>query len=495
MRLKKRNKPFIGIRRQLVIRIVALVVFILLMFWILNTLLMAYLYRQEKVESMENVYDQLNEASLSGALYDSRYDAKFEQISYNNNLDIVISTYDGSILLSSGKEKHNTIKRLQNAILSNKDGAKSIVHTDVYDITLDEDEYVNDNFLILTGTLSDGNLVMIRYAMENMKVALGVVDRTLIIIGLLALVLAFLLTEFIARRLTQPIVELTNISKKMSELDFDVKYRTRDSRTEIDILGEHMNTMSSSLENALDELQEANKELKKDIEIKEKNEEMRKEFLSNVSHELKTPIALIQGYAEGLSEGMADDPESRAYYCEVIVDESQKMNKMVQQLLSLNELEYGVNSVEVTEFNISELIRSLVNASKILIENAGIKLSFEMGEDVIVNSDEYLVEVVFSNFLSNAIHYCKNENVIKVSQVDRGDTVLISVYNSGDTILEEDIERLWDKFYKIDKARTRAYGGSGVGLSIVKAALETLNGKYGVYNLDNGVTFWFEIYK
>lgn len=444
---------------------------------------------------MENVYDQLNEASLSGALYDSRYDAKFEQISYNNNLDIVISTYDGSILLSSGKEKHNTIKRLQNAILSNKDGAKSIVHTDVYDITLDEDEYVNDNFLILTGTLSDGNLVMIRYAMENMKVALGVVDRTLIIIGLLALVLAFLLTEFIARRLTQPIVELTNISKKMSELDFDVKYRTRDSRTEIDILGEHMNTMSSSLENALDELQEANKELKKDIEIKEKNEEMRKEFLSNVSHELKTPIALIQGYAEGLSEGMADDPESRAYYCEVIVDESQKMNKMVQQLLSLNELEYGVNSVEVTEFNISELIRSLVNASKILIENAGIKLSFEMGEDVIVNSDEYLVEVVFSNFLSNAIHYCKNENVIRVSQVDRGDTVLISVYNSGDTILEEDIERLWDKFYKIDKARTREYGGSGVGLSIVKAAVESINGKYGVYNLDNGVTFWFEIYK
>lgn len=444
---------------------------------------------------MENVYDQLNEASLSGALYDSRYDAKFEQISYNNNLDIVISTYDGSILLSSGKEKHNTIKRLQNAILSNKDGAKSVVHTEMYDITLDQDEYVNDNFLILTGTLSDGNLVMIRYAMENMKVALGVVDRTLIIIGLLALVLAFLLTEIIARRLTQPIVELTNISKKMSELDFDVKYRTRDSRTEIDILGEHMNTMSTSLENALDELQEANKELKQDIEIKEKNEEMRKEFLSNVSHELKTPIALIQGYAEGLSEGMADDPESRAYYCEVIVDESQKMNKMVQQLLSLNELEYGVNSVEVTEFNISELIRSLVNASKILIENAGIKLSFEMGEDVIVNSDEYLVEVVFSNFLSNAIHYCKNENVIKVSQVEKDDTVLISVYNSGDTILEEDIERLWDKFYKIDKARTREYGGSGVGLSIVKAALETLNGKYGVYNLDNGVTFWFEIYK
>lgn len=495
LKSKNKKKPFIGIRRHLVIRIVALVVLILVLFWIFNTLLMAYIYRQEKVEAMESVYEQLDEASATGMLYDSGYDAKFEQMSFNNNLDIVVATYDGSILVSSGKEKHNTVKRLINAMLSNRNSDDVIVHTQMYDVVLDEDAYVNDSYLVLTGTLSDGNLIMIRYATENMKLALGIVDRTLIIIGLIAIALAFALTEIIASRITQPIIELTDISKKMTELDFDAKYRSRESRSEIDILGEHMNTMSSSLENALDELQVANEELKKDIAIKEKNEEMRREFLSNVSHELKTPIALIQGYAEGLSEGMADDPESRSYYCDVIVDESMKMNKMVQQLLSLNELEYGENTIDKSEFNITELIRSVIDSSRILIEQAGIKVIYDIGDDINVVSDEYLVEVVFSNFLSNAIHYCKNEQEIKISQLDEEDRVKISVYNSGDLISEEDIERVWDKFYKVDKARTREYGGSGVGLSIVKAAIDSLDGKYGVYNLDTGVVFWFEIYK
>ena len=253
--------------------------------------------------------------------------------------------------------------------------------------------------------------------------------------------------------------------------------------------------MSSSLENALEKLQEANEELKKDIEIKEKNEQMRKEFLSNVSHELKTPIALIQGYAEGLNEGMADDPESREYYCEVIVDESKKMNKMVQQLMSLNELEYGQISVNKTNFNITELVRSLVGSSMILIEQNNIRIEYEIGDDVYVNSDEYLVEMVFSNFLSNAIHYTDDKKRIKISQLERVDSVRISVYNSGKSIPEDEMDRIWDKFYKIDKARTREYGGSGVGLSIVKAAIDALDGKFGVYNKDNGVVFWFEIYK
>ena len=491
----KQSKRFIGVRRQLVLRISALVVVILAMFWLFNTLFMSYFYREEKVEAMESVFNELDEASITGQLYEGSFDSKFEQISLNNNLDIVVMSYDGSVLLSSGKEKRNTLRRLLDAALSNTDGTKSIVHTSMYDITYNKDLFVNEEYLILTGTLSDGKLIMIRYAIENMKFSLDVINKTTIVVALIAFLLALLLSEILARRITKPIVELTDISKRMSELDFYAKYKVRDTSSEIDILGEHMNTMSSSLENALEKLQEANEELKKDIEIKEKNEKMRKEFLSNVSHELKTPIALIQGYAEGLNEGMADDPESREYYCEVIVDESKKMNKMVQQLMSLNELEYGQISVNKTNFNITELVRSLVGSSMILIEQNNIRIEYEIGDDVYVNSDEYLVEMVFSNFLSNAIHYTDDKKRIKISQLERVDSVRISVYNSGNSIPEDEMDRIWDKFYKIDKARTREYGGSGVGLSIVKAAIDALDGKYGVYNKDNGVVFWFEIYK
>ena len=491
----KQGKRFIGIRRQLVLRISALVVVILLLFWLFNTLFMSYFYREEKVDAMEDVFEELDGASVSGELYESSFDSKFEQISLNNNLDIVVMSYDGSVLLSSGKEKSNTIRRMLDAVLSNTDGNKSIVHTSMYDIIYNKDLFVNEEYLVLTGTLSDGKLVMLRYAIENMKFSLDVINKTTFVVALISVILSLLLSEMVARRITKPVVELTNISKRMSELDFYAKYKVRDTASEIDILGEHMNTMSSSLENALEQLQEANEELKKDIESKERNEQMRQEFLSNVSHELKTPISLIQGYAEGLNEGMAEDSESRAYYCEVIVDEAKKMNKMVQQLMSLNELEYGHINVDKTKFNITELIRNLVTSSKILMEHDHIRLTYEIGDDVYINSDEYLVEEIFSNFLSNAIHHTEGDREIKISQLEKVDSVRISVFNSGKRIPEDEIDRIWDKFYKVDKARTREYGGSGVGLSIVKAAVEALDGKFGVYNKDNGVVFWFEIYK
>ena len=216
----KQSKRFIGVRRQLVLRISALVVVILAMFWLFNTLFMSYFYREEKVEAMEKVFEELDYASVTGRLYEGSFESKFEQISLNNNLDIVVMSYDGSVLLSSGKEKRNTVRRLLDAVLSNTDGTKSIVHTSMYDITYNKDLFVNEEYLILTGTLSDGKLIMIRYAIENMKFSLDVINKTTIVVALIAFLLALLLSELLARRITKPIVELTDISKRMSELDF-----------------------------------------------------------------------------------------------------------------------------------------------------------------------------------------------------------------------------------------------------------------------------------
>ena len=139
-------------------------------------------------------------------------------------------------------------------------------------------------------------------------------------------------------------MELVRISGKMIQLDFDAKY-TGNSKTEIALLGKNINELSETLENTISELKSANNELKRDIERKNKIDEMRIEFLSNVSHELKTPIALIQGYAEGLKEGISEDEESKDFYCEVIMDEAAKMNNMVKKLLTLNQLEFGNDTV------------------------------------------------------------------------------------------------------------------------------------------------------
>ncbi len=291
---------------------------------------------------------------------------------------------------------------------------------------------------------------------------------------------------------TEPLLELARLSERMSNLDFDVKF-TGEKEDEIAFLGKHMNRLSETLEKTISELKTVNNELQRDIEQKTRNDEMRKEFLSNISHELKTPIALIQGYAEGLQECIHDDPESREFYCEVIVDEAGKMNQMVKNLLTLNELEFGNEVVAMERFDIAFMIDNMLKAAKILFEQKQVRLIYEQQEPVYVWANEYKLQEVMNNYISNALNHVDGERVIKVTVCKQEKRVRVGVFNTGRQIPEEDLDRIWEKFYKIDKARTREYGGSGVGLSIVRAILESMHRDYGVINYKNGVEFWFDL--
>ena len=301
-----------------------------------------------------------------------------------------------------------------------------------------------------------------------------------------------ILVSLFARKITEPITELASLSRRMSELDFDARYNGG-GEDEIGTLGNNFNIMSERLEKTVSELKRANNELMKDIEKKEKMEDMRNEFLGNVSHELKTPIALIQGYAEGLKEGVSDDPESREFYCDVIMDEASKMNLMVKNLLTLNQLEFGNDEVTFERFDVSKLIQGVIQSCEILIQQTDAKIDFIGESPVYVWADEFKTEQVIRNYLTNAIHHVDNERRIEVRVLSKDDIVRVTVFNSGHPIPQEDLAKLWDKFYKVDKAHTREYGGNGIGLSIVKAIMESFHQKYGVRNFDNGVEFWFEL--
>ncbi len=213
-----------------------------------------------------------------------------------------------------------------------------------------------------------------------------------------------------------------------------------------------------------------------------------------MTHELKTPIALIQGYAEGLQDGMADDPKDRDYYCGVIVDEAGKMNHMVQQFLSLTHLEFGQNNeLNYENFDITELVRNYIRTGGLLAKERGIQVKVESSGPIYVWADQFYAEEVFQNYFTNAVNHCDGEKIIDIRFKQQENKVRIGVFNTGAPIPEESIPRIWEKFYKVDKARTRAYGGSGVGLSIVKAIMELIHQDYGVCNYDNGVEFWFEL--
>ena len=347
-------------------------------------------------------------------------------------------------------------------------------------------------YLEIYGRLNTGISFIMQTPLSSIQESAKIANRFYALAGCLGAMAGGIIIWFVSRSVTKPILELNNISERMVQLDFEAKYQGK-AHNEIDLLGENINKLSDSLEKTISELKTANNELQRDVEKKEAIDEMRKEFLANVSHELKTPIALIQGYAEGLQEEINDDPESRQFYCDVIVDEAAKMNNMVKKLLTLNQLEFGNDVVAMERFDLTALVKNYIQSAAILTKQHEITVRMEEYPPIYAWADEFKIEEVFMNFFSNAVNHCEDDKIIEVKMEQKDGKVRVSVFNTGKPIPEDSIHHIWEKFYKVDKARTREYGGSGVGLSIVKAIMESMNQQFGVNNYNNGVEFWFEL--
>lgn len=323
-----------------------------------------------------------------------------------------------------------------------------------------------------------------------------IANRFLLFVGLGFLLLGSILIYLFSARLTEPIKNLTGLSRRMTALDFSSRY-DGSSGDEIEVLGQNFNDLADKLEDTITDLTEAKHRLEQDVAEKEEQNQRRKELLSNISHELKTPIALIQGYAEGLRDGMCEDAETRERYSDIIIDEAGRMNHLVRQLLSLDELESGMAAVDATWFDLAELLRSVADSFSIRQESRGIDLEMELPEKAPFCSDAFMVEEIARNYMSNAFEYVEEGGTVRVSCRYLPEkmplTVRLSVFNSGSSIPESAIPEIWNKFYKVDKARTRSYGGSGIGLSIVKAAADRLGGSCSAENKDGGVEFTAEL--
>ena len=474
--------------------ILGLVAGTVLLCWVINTTFLEYYYTYNKQNVMLEGFSTIDIESGKGTLEDPDFDVGFETICANSNISILIISSDGSIVRTSVNDVQALKRQFMDVLFrANEDTSSEILkRTNSYVLEKQVDSRLNSEYLVLWGTLSDGNLILMRSALESIRESAVISNRFLAYIGILAVILSGIISLFASRKIAKPVLELTEISRRMTDLDFNAKYQVK-GENEIDQLGEHINQLSETLEKTISKLKSANNELQMDIEKKTQIDEMRKEFLSNVSHELKTPLALIQGYAEGLSECINEDEESRNFYCEVIIDEADKMNQMVKKLLTLNQLEFGNDIVAMERFDMTELIRGLIQSNSILLKQNDITLTFHTDMPMYVWADEFKVEEVMTNFLSNAIHHAEDDRRIDIKYTPMEDYVRISVFNTGKQIPEKDVDRIWIKFYKVDKARTREYGGSGIGLSIVKAIMDSFHRECGVINHADGVEFWFEL--
>ncbi len=471
--------------------------------WTLNNSFLVDYYQYEKIQGLDSVFYEINSlVEDEDEVLSEDVMRHIDRLTSNNSVSAFIFTGQHMVCIyqsnSSLRDYSRIMDSMQAYLLGNEAILKisniSVIKTvdETYDILKQTDDVMNMNYMDLIGRLDSGHLVFLRTNFESIESSSKISNNFLAIVGVIVTILGSFIMFMISRRFTRPILVLESIAKKMSDLDFDVKYEVN-TKDEIGRLGTSINSLSEKLQATITELKIANIELQSDNERKTQIDEMRKEFLSNVTHELKTPIALIQGYAEGLKENVNDDAESRDFYCEVIIDEAMKMNNMVKKLLSLNQLEFGNTLLDITRFDIIAVIKSVLSSTDILMKQKGILVHFEETEPCYVWADEYMIEEVITNYVSNAINHVSGPKIIEIKIVQKDDVIRVAVFNTGELIPEEELEKIWVKFYKIDKARTREYGGNGIGLSIVKAIMNSHNRDCGCENRANGVEFWFEL--
>ncbi len=506
-----------SIRFKITFALTAMVIFAIFITWVINRSFLSDFYLYTKMKTLDrayyevaNIYNNSEEDKLSEA--DTIH---LEKLETKYSINVYLFDKKGDFLFPSieniGAREYAQMVSMQGEYLyglnnPNIRDRRTLKQSDSYSILrlldvqrdanyLDMYGFINTTFREVSSpkaNLDNFGIILMRTNLESIGEGVAIANKFLAYVGIIAVILGSIAMLIISKKFTKPILDLAGIAKKMSDLDFEVKYKIV-SKDEIGELGTSINALSDKLETTISELKYANNELMTDLQKKTEIDEMRKEFLSNVSHELKTPISLIQGYAEGLKENINEDAESRDFYCEVIMDEADKMNKMVKKLLNLNELEFGNSQVNFERFDIVTLIRMVLNSTEILFKQKEVSLHFEQEAPVFVWADEYLVEQVVTNYISNALNHVDGQKIIEIKLIPLDGRVRIAVFNTGDKIPEEDLDKIWIKFYKVDKARTREYGGSGIGLSIVKAIMNSLNQEYGVINRSVGVEFWFEL--
>ena len=488
----KLNNTFKSIRFRLFGTLCISIVLIIFTLIIINNVVLETFYLYSKTTTAIHISEAIN--SYYNGIYTYSINDKLREQERTNNIDILILDDSFNVVYCSNQEIIDSVNIL-NSVYNIR---SNLVYSQKNILVQRVEESKNNQYLLLRADLDNGYINYIKIQVQPIKETVRISNDLLLIIGVLMIIIAAVIASIIANKFTRPILQLNSITKRMANLDFSQRYRISDTEDEINMLGRNINEMSDKLELTIGRLRSNNTKLEQNIEEKSKIDEMRKQFISDVSHELKTPIALIQGYAEGLIENVNSDEESRKFYAEVILDESNKMDEMVKRLLELMKLEYQERKFNDTEFDLIELIKEELRRNTVVIKENNIKVEFDEKKKIKVFADQEYIEQVVNNYLSNAMKHAEEKNGEKkiiIRTENKKDKIRLYVYNTGENIPKENINKIWGRFYKVDSSRNRNQGGTGIGLALVKAIMNNYNNEYGVRNLENGVEFYCDINK
>lgn len=328
-------------------------------------------------------------------------------------------------------------------------------------------------------------------SLQPINEALMVINKIYLYFTLIALTIVIILSYLYSKIISKPLVEMNNIAIKMANLDFEEKCDVK-SEDEIGSLANSLNSLSENLNKALTSLRCANAKLEEDIEKEKRIDKMRRDFIAAVSHDLKTPISLIEGYAEALKDNIFIDKD-KDFYLDIILDETKNMANLVEDMLELSKLESGKFEISKEKFNLKDLIESIIKKFKVPVQEKEIEIELNLIKDAEVFADWDRIGQVITNYLTNAIKHTEENGKIIINMIKEEDKIRVEVENTGSYIPEDEMDKIWDLFYKLDKSRNRKFKGTGVGLSIVKSIIEMHGGTYGALNTDKGVKFYFTL--
>lgn len=443
-----------------------------------------YYISRQKVQLIEN-RSKIEELDLSDKASTMKYLTELYEKSgveteiYSKNGATVYTTYGGQIFdFLYGPELNNdnfNMNHKQLIVLSSRqlpDG--SVIET--------AKEPNNEIEYIVYRVQKSNYFIETRTRIQLLENSAAVANNFILLIIIVCLGVGIVAIIFVSYRSAKPIAEMNNITKNMAALDFSQKI-SEESKDEIGQLAVSINELSDTLDATLKDLREKNLRLEHEIEKERELTNMRKGFIANVSHELKTPIAIIGGYAEALKENI--DSNKKEMYCDTIIDESKRMNKLVLTLLNLSKVEHGGHELNQAEFNVKELLEMLSNR---IIGQDNLVLELE---DITVLADPDLIEQALKSYLENALSH--NTGKVTVRCFKKEDKAVVEINNDGERIDEAKMPQLWQSFYRGDTSHKRDSTRFGLGLSIVNAIVKLHKENCGVYNTKNGVTFWLTL--
>lgn len=320
-------------------------------------------------------------------------------------------------------------------------------------------------------TLSDGRdaLILLNSVISPVEATINTLRVQLTYVTVIFLVLALLTAFIVSRIISKPIININSSAKELAKGNYDIKFNGQ-GYSEISELSDTLNYTAKELS---------------------KVDGLRKELIANVSHDLRTPLTMITGYSEVIRDIPGENtPEN----IQVIIDESNRLSILVNDLLDISKFESGVQVLNKEKFNLTLSIENIIKRYSKLISHNDYKINFENSSEIFVCADKSKIEQVVYNLINNAITYTGNDNKVVVKQTIKNDIVRIEIIDSGEGIKEEDLNNIWDRYYKVDKTHKRAQVGTGLGLSIVKNILDIHNGRYGVISkVNKGSNFWFEL--